>query len=74
LLDPAQFGGLVVQYRNAHTRFFLVAGAVGYRQYRLAHRYESMRPPLVDVRYDSPFYVFRPVAYETIHLPLPFFP
>jgi len=26
LLDPAQFGGFVVQYRNAHTRGFLVAG------------------------------------------------
>jgi hypothetical protein len=30
LLDPAQFGGFVVQYRNAHTRLFLDAWAVGH--------------------------------------------
>ncbi|CAI8716256.1 hypothetical protein EMIT0215P_110116 [Pseudomonas serboccidentalis] len=53
LLDPAQFGGFIVQYRNAHTRGFLVAWAVAGNHNGLACAVKVSRPPSVDVRYDS---------------------
>ncbi|MNY15729.1 hypothetical protein D3C86_1489570 [compost metagenome] len=36
LFDPAQFGGLIVQYRNTHTRWFLYQAVKGSGRHRTA--------------------------------------
>lgn len=51
----------------------MLPGRLGVNHSRLVIAVKTSSPPLVDVRYDSSGLRLRPVAYETIHIALPFF-
>ena len=51
----------------------MLPGRLGVNHSRLVIAVKTSSPPLVDVRYDSSSLRLRPVAYETIHIALPFF-